>query len=213
MTDNLKDRWENVWQQLHAGTVPQDVFEELIRAYSSADRFYHNLKHIEDCLSLFDQTKSLAAHPEEVELAIWFHDAVYDTRRNDNEQKSAEWAKSVIIQDGLDRVIAERVSQSILATRHHTEILDKDAQLTVDVDLSILGRELDVFWRYEENIRKEYAWVSENIFRQKRIEILHGFLDRQHIYYHEKYREMFEKQARANLKQAIARLLDVEGSA
>jgi predicted metal-dependent HD superfamily phosphohydrolase len=211
MTDNLKDRWEKVWQQLHAETDPQDVFEELIRAYSLADRFYHNLAHLEDCLSIFDQTQFLVTHPEEVELAIWFHDAIYDTRRNDNEQKSAEWAEAVIIQSGLDRVIAERVSRSILATRHHAEISDKDAQLMVDVDLSILGREPDVFWRYEENIRKEYAWVPENVFRQKRIEILRGFLDRQHIYYYENYREVFEEKARANLKQAIVRLSDVAG--
>jgi predicted metal-dependent HD superfamily phosphohydrolase len=213
MINQLRDRWKKVWQQLHAGTVSQDVFEELIRAYSSAERFYHNLAHIEDCFSIFDQTKFLAAHPEEVELAIWFHDAIYDTRRNDNEQKSAEWAKSVIIQTGLDDPIAERVVRSILATRHHAEISDKDPQLMVDVDLSILGREPDVFWRYEENIRKEYAWVSENVFRQKRIEILRGFLDHQHIYYYENYREIFEEKARANLKQAIARLSDVVGSA
>jgi predicted metal-dependent HD superfamily phosphohydrolase len=213
MTDNLENRWEKVWQQFHAGTVPQDVFEELIRAYSSADRFYHNLTHIEDCLSIFDQTQFLAVHPEEIELAIWFHDAVYDTSRNDNEQKSAEWAKSVIIQSGLDNSIAERVVRSIIATRHNTQISNKDAQLMVDVDLSILGREPDVFWRYEENIRKEYAWVPENVFRQKRIEILRGFLDRQYIYYHENYRELFEEKARANLQQAIARLSGVTGSA
>jgi predicted metal-dependent HD superfamily phosphohydrolase len=67
---------------------------ELIHAYSSPDRYYHNLTHIQDCLSVFDQTSSLVAHPKEVELAIWFHDAVYDTRRSDNEQKSAEWAEA-----------------------------------------------------------------------------------------------------------------------
>jgi predicted metal-dependent HD superfamily phosphohydrolase len=210
--DNLRNRWKEVWHKLDARQVPQVVFEELIRAYSSPDRFYHNLTHIADCLSVFNQTKFLAAHPEEVELAIWFHDAVYDTSRNDNEQKSAEWAQTVIVRAGLDLVVAERVSRSILATRHHTEISDKDAQLMVDVDLSILGREPEVFWRYEENIRKEYAWVPENVFRQKRIEILRGFLDRQHIYYHENYREMFEEKARANLKQAITRLSDVTGS-
>jgi predicted metal-dependent HD superfamily phosphohydrolase len=213
MSDHLRDRWEQVWQKFGAQKVPQVVFEQLISAYSSPDRFYHSLKHIEDCLSLFDQTKFLTPHPEEVELAIWFHDAVYDTSRNDNEQKSADWANSVIIQAGLNHDIAERVSHSILATRHHTEISDKDAQLMVDVDLSILGREPEVFWRYEENIRKEYAWVPENVFRQKRIEILSGFLDRQHIYYYEKYRVMFEERARANLKQAIAGLSDVTGSA
>jgi len=205
----MRDRWEAVWQKLYA-LAPNDVFDELIRAYSSPDRFYHNLAHIQDCLSVFDQAKFLAVGPEEVELAIWFHDAVYHTRRNDNEQKSAAWARSVIRQAGLSTDIADRVSHSILATRHNMEVIDADAQLLVDIDLSILGREADVFWAYEENIRREYAWVSDSQFRQKRVEILRGFLDRQYIYCHEKYREMFEESARLNLKQAIERLVDAE---
>jgi predicted metal-dependent HD superfamily phosphohydrolase len=87
----MKDRWQTVWQKLRTPRVPHDVLSELMHAYSSPDRYYHNFTHIQDCLSVFDQTSSLAAHPEEVELAIWFHDAVYDTKRNDNEQKSAAW--------------------------------------------------------------------------------------------------------------------------
>ena len=129
-------------------------------------------------------------------MAIWFHDAVYDTRRDDNEQKSAEWAEKVICQLGLGSDIAERVSASILATRHNAEVWDADAQLMADVDLSILGANADAFWRYEENIRKEYAWVPESLFRQRRTEILRGFLSRPHIYYHKPYRERFEEQAR-----------------
>jgi predicted metal-dependent HD superfamily phosphohydrolase len=205
--DHLRDRWDKVWQKLHA-IAPQEVFEELIRAYSSPERFYHNLSHIENCLSLLDQTTSLAVYPEEVELAIWFHDAVYDTRRNDNEQKSAEWAESVINQSGVRSDVVERISRCILVTRHNTEVTDKDAKLMVDIDLSILGAEPDDFWRYEENIRKEYAWVSEYLFKQKRVEILRGFLDRPHIYYHQQYREMFEEKARVNLKNAIVKLSD-----
>jgi len=208
-----RDRWKEIWQKLNAYRVPQDVFEKLISAYSSPDRFYHNLTHIEDCLSIFDQTKFLTVYPEEAELAIWFHDAVYDTRRDDNEQKSAEWAESVIHQSGISRILAERVSNSILATRHQTEVTDTDAQLLADLDLSILGRETNAFWQYEDNIRKEYAWVPESLFREKRIEILRGFLDRQSIYYHETYREIFEEKARANLKQAITRLSDMAGAA
>jgi len=153
-----------------------------------------------------DQTEFLAVHVGEVELAIWFHDAVYDTRRNDNEQKSAEWAEAVIRQFGLEGEIPKRVSNAILATRHNIEVSDVDAQLMVDVDLSILGRETDVFWRYEQNIRKEYAWVPEDLFRRKRAEVLRGFLERDYIYYHEEYRQMFEERARMNLKGAIATL-------
>jgi predicted metal-dependent HD superfamily phosphohydrolase len=206
-TYGMAKRWEDMWKKLNARTAPQNVFEELIKAYSSPDRFYHNLTHIQDCLTIFDQTRWLAVQIEEVELAIWFHDAVYDTRRNDNEQKSAEWAVSAIHQSGAEHAVAERVFDFVLATRHTTEVSDRDAQLVVDVDLSILGRETEIYWQYEENIRKEYAWVPESVFRQKRLEVLRAFLDRPNIYYHEMYRNRFEKKARANLLQAIESLL------
>ncbi|HEX6270769.1 MAG TPA: hypothetical protein VFZ43_11065 [Anaerolineales bacterium] len=209
----MKDRWDAIWRKLRAHTMPHDVFEELISAYSSPNRFYHNLTHIEDCLSLFEQAKFLAAHPEELELAIWFHDAVYDTRKSDNEQKSAKWAEAVISQAGLTKEIAERVSHSILATRHNMEVTDSDAQVLVDVDLSILGREPHIFWRYEKNIRKEYAWVPEDLFRQKRIEVLRGLLGRRSIYYHEEYREQYESRARVNVEQAIELLSDATKAA
>jgi predicted metal-dependent HD superfamily phosphohydrolase len=208
VTKSLRERWKDVWQTLNIRTVPPSVFNELIKAYTSPERFYHNLTHIQDCLSIFDQTRFLAVHPAEVELAIWFHDAVYDTGRSDNEKKSTQWSETVIKEVGLGSEIAKRVSNSILATRHNQDVTNLDAQLMVDVDLSILGREPIVFWQYEENIRKEYAWVPEQLFRQKRIEILNGFLESQHIYYHQKYREVFEGEARLNLKQAIARLTE-----
>ena len=212
MIDILADRWKRLWQKLRVDIVPQFVFEKLIQAYSSTDRFYHNLTHINSCFSIFDQTKLLAVHPEEVELAIWFHDAIYDTRRNDNEQKSAGWAENIISQSGLNSSVAERVSGLILATRHRTEALETDARLVVDVDLSILGADPEVFWRYEENIRKEYAWVPESLFRLKRAEILRSFLNREYIYYHTQYRGMFEEKARSNLKQAVAKLSDAESA-
>jgi len=206
MSRRLRDRWEYLWQKLDAETVPQEIFDKLVKAYTSPDRFYHNLTHIEDCLFLFDQTRFLAIHWEEVELAIWFHDAIYDSKRKDNEGRSAEWAKIAIQQGGLPDGIAGRVSQMILATRHNEEVTDTDAQLMVDVDLSILGREQDVFWHYEENIRKEYAWAPDPLFKQRRIEILSGFLSRPNLYYHQEFRARFEEQARVNLRQALARL-------
>lgn len=209
MIATLEDRWKKLWQKLHVNIVPQGAFEKLIEAYSARDRFYHNLTHIENCISIFDRTKSLAVHPEEVELAIWFHDAVYDTRRDDNERRSAEWAEKVIRQSGLNKVVIEKVSELILATRHRVDIQDPDAQLMADVDLSILGADPESFWQYEANIRKEYAWVPENLFRSRRTEVLRSFLSRQSIYYREQYRGMFEEKARSNLKQAVEKLLDV----
>ncbi len=208
MIDTFEDRWKKLWQKLHSHIVPQVLFEQLIQAYSATDRFYHNLMHIDNCISIFDQTKFLAAYPEEVELAIWFHDAVYDTRRDDNEQKSAEWAEKVASRSGLCSSVAERVSGLILATRHGAEVWDTDAQLMVDVDLSILGADPETFWQYEKNIKKEYVWVPESLFRLRRMEILRNFLNREYIYHHKQYRGIFEEKARFNLKQAVEKLSD-----
>jgi len=204
----LEDRWKKLWQKLPVDIVPQAVFEKLIQAYSSTGRFYHNLTHLNHCFSIFDQTRFLAAYPEEVELAIWFHDVVYDTRRDDNEQRSAKWAEKVISQSGLSSSVAERVSDLILATRHRAEVWNTDTQLVADVDLSILGADPELFWRYERNIRKEYAWIPENLFKLRRTEILYSFLSCQYIYHHKQYRGMFEEKARFNLKQAVENLSD-----
>lgn len=202
----IRARWDRMWQRLSVRQPPAEALEQILRAYSSPERHYHNLSHLQDCLSIFDQTHHLADHPEEVELAIWFHDAVYDTRRSDNEQRSAEWAEAVAQQAGLPETILQRVSDSILATRHVDEVTRADAQLLVDVDLSILGREPETFWRYETNIRNEYAWVPEDTYRQERLKILNRFLARPFIYYHHEYRDRFEEPARLNLNEAIARL-------
>jgi predicted metal-dependent HD superfamily phosphohydrolase len=202
----MKNRCEKLWQTLAAPRVPNDVLDELVRAYSSPGRYYHTFTHIQDCLAIFDPTSHLALHPEEVELAVWFHDAVYDPKRNDNEQRSAEWAETVIRQSGLSEEIARRVADSILATRHDKDVSGEDARLLVDVDLSILGRDPAVFWRYEEKIRREYAWVPEGVFRQERRNVLKRFVERPRIYSHEEFRKRFETRARRNLEQAIARL-------
>ena len=171
------------------------------------------MTHLEDCLRVFDAGKDLAIHPEEVELALWFHDAIYNPTANNNEQKSAEWAGEVIRQVGLDEGVAERVRQLILATRHNAVVFERDEQLIVDVDLSILGREDEVFWEYEHNIRKEYRWVPDFVFRRKRVDILRGFLQREQIYQLELFRRKYEGRARHNLIEAISRLEDGSGTA
>jgi predicted metal-dependent HD superfamily phosphohydrolase len=63
---------------------------ELVSAYSASDRHYHDLRHIDAMLDLMREHVVLLADPGTVEAAIWFHDAIYDTHRDDNEQRSAE---------------------------------------------------------------------------------------------------------------------------
>jgi len=76
----------------------------------------------------------------------------------------------------------------------------------VDIDLSVLGAGTERFLEYEEQIRQEYAWVPEEIFRTKRAEILERFLARDVIYRTPEFYQTHEKQARANLRASLERL-------
>ena len=182
------------------------VFQGLISRYSEPQRHYHNLNHIAECLALFDSARSLAKDPVAVELAIWFHDAVYDTHAADNEERSAELADQCISQAGGRVELREAVAALILATRTHDPSLHPDAPLLVDVDLSILGRSTERFREYEAQIRREYHWVPEQTFAARRAEILERFLARKRIYTTDYFFAKFEEQARTNLLHSIRRL-------
>ncbi|ANM31618.1 hypothetical protein ABI59_21755 [Acidobacteria bacterium Mor1] len=187
------------------GTEPDDeAFAELHAAYSESHRKYHSAAHIEDCLDQFDQAVELAEHPLEIETAIWFHDAIYEPMSSDNELKSAQWADRWLRSVGAGEEPRQRVHHLIMATLHTTGELVGDAALMVDIDLSILGREPEVFARYENAIRQEYRWVPGPLFRRKRVEILKSFLDRPRIYALEHFQARYEQQARKNLERVIA---------
>jgi predicted metal-dependent HD superfamily phosphohydrolase len=174
--------------------------------YSEPHRHYHNLLHIEDCLMEFDRAKQLATDPAAVELAIWFHDAVYDPRAATNEERSAELARDWLRDVHASDVLSDSVGRLVLATKSHDASLHADAPLLVDVDLSILGRPPEQFGEYERQIREEYAFVERTVFVAKRAEILHRFLTRERIYQTDFFFHRMEAQARANLRASVQRL-------
>lgn len=203
--EELKARWLSLWQRLHATGAPLAIDSQLIKHYTEPHRAYHNLKHIDHCLKELDTVRSLADNPDLIELAIWFHDAIYDPRSKENEVQSAQLAVDTAKKAGLDR-IAESLSALILATRHDGAPSDKDQQILVDVDLSILGQPSAIFLEYEKNIRREYSWVAENDFRVGRRKVLQSFLDRPYIYWTSVLRKKYELKARTNLKASIQNL-------
>ncbi len=145
-----------------------------------------------------------------MELALWFHDVVYSTRRSDNELRSAELAAEIMGSGGAASAAIERVKASIMATRHQEEAPNEDAALVVDVDLSILGQPDDVYEEFERNVRREYWWVPRRKFVAGRCAILESFLKRQAIYQHAEFKKRYEEPARRNLEAAIARLRENE---
>jgi predicted metal-dependent HD superfamily phosphohydrolase len=185
--------------------------DELARAYGAPERHYHNLAHIEAMLSLVRSYERALSDPQSVEAAVWFHDAVYDTRRHDNEEKSAELAASRLA--GLlspERIVL--IARMIRATAGHhlpdglDDAQQRDCALFLDTDLSILGGAPDAFAAYEEAVRREYAWVPDALWREGRKKVLQGFLDRPAIYASPEFRASYEAAARANLTRSLERL-------
>jgi predicted metal-dependent HD superfamily phosphohydrolase len=201
------DEWRRLWMALSVEVVPGGLFNQLVRAYGEPQRHYHTLQHLRECLAHFDAASPLARRPGEVELALCFHDAVYDPQRHDNEQRSAEWARSSIVAAGCDAAVAERVAQLVLATaRHEAAADDPDAQLLLDIDLAILGAAPARFDEYERQVRAEYAHVDETEFRGGRARILAGFLARPRLYATQPFHDALEQHARDNIARSLSAL-------
>lgn len=176
----------------------------LLACHAEPQRRYHTQQHLAECLALFGESMAHAGHPAEVELALWFHDAVYDVHGHDNESRSAGLAHDAVLAAGVAPAVAERIHALVMATRHAALPEGNDAQLVVDIDLAILAAGRARFDEYERQIRAEYAHVPEASFRAKRREILAGFLAREKIYATPALRARFEIRARRNLQRAIA---------
>lgn len=199
------ERWTRLWRQVSAAADPQPLYRELVSRYSEPQRHYHNLAHIAECLTEFDSARHMARDPFALELAIWFHDAVYDPHAPDNGERSAELARERLAQAGALE-LGGAVAPLVLATKAHNPALHPDAPLLVDVDLAILGQPAERFRQYEAQIRREYDWVPEEIFSAKRAEILQKFLARQRIYSTDVFLAKYERAARINLQRSLAAL-------
>jgi predicted metal-dependent HD superfamily phosphohydrolase len=198
-----QQRWISLWSRLGGQGSGLSIFSHLATAYAEPARAYHTADHIRDCLDQLDLSRDLARRPDEVEAAIWFHDAVYVPGASDNEDRSARLAQTALQACGVPLEVSRRVGELVLATRHLTLPRNPDGKLLCDIDLSILGREPEVFDEFERRIRREYAWVPEPVYRTTRSEVLAGFLARQSIYQTEHFRARYEQTARLNLERTL----------
>ncbi len=198
-------RWAELMQGLALSPNPE-TFEQLHAAYAEKHRHYHTTAHIEDCLQKLDIVKSQAVAPENIALALWFHDAIYQPLKSDNELQSAVWATQFLKNAGASPSRIQAIHDLIMVTRHQVPANTPDEALLVDIDLSILGADADTYQEFETNVRKEYRWVPWFLYRAKRAEILQSFLNRRHIYTNEWFCRRYEASARTNLAQAITTL-------
>jgi predicted metal-dependent HD superfamily phosphohydrolase len=204
--NDLRASWQSAWAATGWADPGRAFFDELLQRYREPQRRYHTLQHLGECLAQAPRVTALAERPGEVLVALWFHDAVYDIGRRDNEARSALMAHDAVRAAGGSDEAAQRVHGLVMATEHRAVPSTLDAQVLVDVDLSILGAAPTRFDEYELQVRDEYRHVPGFLFRSKRRAVLEGFLQRERIFNTEAFVQALEAQARSNLRRSIDRL-------
>ncbi|HWA61340.1 MAG TPA: phosphohydrolase, partial [Caulobacteraceae bacterium] len=177
-------------------------------AYAEPHRRYHTRAHIDDCLARLAEVRTLDARQRRIlEWAIWWHDAVYDPRRSDNEAASTALARRDLPALGASPDEVAEVERLILLTRGHAvDPHDALGAVLVSIDLSILGAAPADYARYAAQVREEYAHVADHAFRAGRAAVLQAFLAADAIFPDPAFHARFEAQARENLERELAAL-------
>lgn len=205
-TETLQAEWLALGRKYSGDEdLLRSVWEKIEKNHTDKARFYHNLEHI---AVMFKQAKSCAAEIDDLDavlFAIWFHDIIYKSTRKDNEEKSAEFAFNTLSKLSLERRRIEKVTTLIHSTKKHQVVLseNRDNAYLLDFDLSILGQSWEVYKIYIDQIRKEYRIYPDLLYKPGRKKVLKSFLEREQLYFTEKYRVLYEEQARKNLEKEI----------
>lgn len=186
--------------------IINDAFDELMRHYTSDNRQYHGLTHIVKLLRLFDEYKFYITDEDVVYLAIWFHDAIYSTWRDDNEEKSAFWANAFLKETSMPPESIEKVVKYIKATKTHESDNDPDLSIFLDFDLSILGSDATIYDVYARQIREEFSLMPSFMYKRGRRKVLKNLLERPNIYHTTVFRHLMEAKARENIERELKNL-------
>jgi len=197
----LKSQWQFLFHNsVSDRREERKVLLDLIRAYSSNSRFYHGLDHIKHTLAVIASLQSQAKNYSAIQLAAWFHDAIYNPMVTDNEEKSAEYAAKVLTKLNISSSTIDAVTQMILNTKDHQAAPeDIDSQILLDADLAILGEDEASYQFYARGIRREYGYLSGEEYRLGRLNVLKKLLQRSRIYYTEPMFQQYEAKARHNM--------------
>jgi len=200
-----EERFVNLCVRLGARQGLRALHSLLLKHYSERTRFYHSRAHLEHCLAQFDQARSVIPDPDAVEIALWFHDVIYDPFACDNELRSAD-----LFMQGLGRQIdpdrAELIYMLIMATVHDRPPGTTNAGFIVDIDLSSFALPWEEFEADSTAIRCEYGHLSDEEFYGKQYRFLSTLASRKSLYSTPFFRQRSERLARKNLERRLEAL-------
>ncbi|MCX6317001.1 MAG: hypothetical protein NTW29_06905 [Bacteroidetes bacterium] len=176
------------------------AWDVITRQYGHRKRYYHNLQHLE---AMYHQLQPLQPHIQDWDtllFSLFYHDAVYNVLKKDNEERSAEMATTFLKEINYPVGKVELCGQQIMATKSHVVHVNPDVNFFTDADLSILGQEREVYRNYTLQIRKEYGIYPAFVYKPARKNVVAHFLGMERIYKTQPFFDGLEKQARKNLQ-------------
>ncbi|QCK17079.1 HD domain-containing protein [Mangrovivirga cuniculi] len=181
-----------------------NCWKEIEKNYTSGSRYYHTLEHLSNMINEMENVESEIQNKDALLFSIYYHDIIYKATKGNNEHQSALLFKRRVSKTSFPH-IAECIAQ-IEATKEHKLSSDKDTNILLDLDLSILGASPEEYKRYCQNVRKEY-WIYPNfIYKKGRKKALKHILELDPIYKTEYFKDKYEARAKENLKDELSQL-------
>jgi predicted metal-dependent HD superfamily phosphohydrolase len=187
-----------------AAHLTEELREDLLARWSETHRKHHTVTHLHEMLDAIGllAESGIEFDREAVELAAWFHDAIYEIGRDDNEDRSAELARELL----SSSPVRDEVARLVLATKaHKVPEGDVNGAVLSDADLSVLGSEPLRYRRYAAAVREEYAEVPDEVFKPARAQVLRALLEGP-LFHTAAGRERWEERARRNIADEISAL-------
>jgi predicted metal-dependent HD superfamily phosphohydrolase len=190
------------WQPLAARLGLEDeVFDRLSAMYSEPHRHYHTLAHVVEMLDCLEESSDLIADRDVMELAVWFHDAVYDSTaaHGGNEGASAD-----LLSNTCSGAAVASAHAIILHSVHHGPSGNSDTQLFCDLDLYRLAGSYETFLKHGDDVRREYSWIDDDAWAVGCAKFMERLQERPAIYQTGYWRDRLETQARSNIARLLA---------
>lgn len=202
-------RFQRLWARCAEDGPGHEVtanFETVERHYLEPHRRYHTPEHVRHCLAQFDDARSRMDAPDCVELAVWYHDVIYDATSSENELQSAKLFERHA--DGvLPASVVESVCDLIMVTVHgKVRPRTLDQGYMVDIDLSSFGLPWPEFLRDSAAVRDEFPHLSDEVFYARQQSFLSSLLSREHFCLTPFFRERHEIRARDNISRYLVSL-------
>jgi predicted metal-dependent HD superfamily phosphohydrolase len=204
-----RQRFQQLWLRCASDGASADAdirFDEIASHYRESHRRYHTPEHVEHCLGQFDDARDQMDDPDSVELAVWYHDVIYDAGASDNELMSAELFQRRAA-GHVDEERIRTIHDLVMVTVHNRVAPSTEDQgFMVDIDLSSFGLPWDRFLRDSVAVREEFPHLSDEEFYPKQKGFLQSLLQREHFCYTEFFRLRHEERARTNIQRYLDEL-------